>query len=116
MRHNGKVIATGDVIHVMHGGVRTPWTVSDFSPATGCIYGRREGGPYERLPTADPCPPPPPAPLTPEERKAERARVRAERAAHIAARDQCIRDIRERDRVAGIVTISSGHLNWRSRY
>lgn len=164
----GKPIAAGDTLLVMHDEQWCEWVVSDFSPRTGEVYGRRAGGPYEPLPatarrdvittpavrhvhrvalgpTLDEVVrqntarladehgeisfaaearyaatnnrfPPPPRPLTKEEAKAERARVKAEREAHLAARDQCIREIRERDRAAGIVCITSGHLGWRSRY
>jgi hypothetical protein len=112
MRHQGTIIEAGSVIQIMHAGVRTPWVVSDWSEGTGEIFGRREGGPYEKLPVRDPCPPPPPAPLTREEVLAERRRAREERKAHLAARDECIRQIRERDLRDGIVTISSGPFRY----
>lgn len=110
MRYRGRLIAGGDVLFVRSGCRWVRWIVSDFSPATGCIYGRRKRGPYERLPAGASWVklPPPPKRLTPEQIKAERARQRAERKAHLAARDQCVRDIRERDRAAGIVCISGG--------
>lgn len=167
MRFRDRVIAAGDVLHVMHAEQQHEWRVSDFEARSGTVYGRRlPHGPYERVPSSAHWPrqasapsyrhrpalgpkladlvrqntarlsdadgnisfateaaaatdnrsPPPPPPLTPEEKREARRRAKAERAAHLAARDQCIREIRERDRAAGIVCISSGHLNWRSRY
>lgn len=114
MKFRGKELEAGMVIHVPRGGEHVPWTVSDWSPATGDIYGRLDGGPYERLSLADPCPPPPP---TPEEIRAARAEARAARKAQLEARDECIRQVRERDRRDGIVTISSGSMSsYRSRY
>lgn len=122
MRICGKPIQGGDTLSVPNRDLsrrhRDLFTVSDWTNHPPTVYGWRHDGTYEKLPDGAfwpvkgvhyaQCMNFMTEGETLAQRKRDRARAKAERAAHLAARDECQRQLRERDRAEGIVTIAGG--------